>query len=189
MRTYVFNGSPHIDGNEKAAIELFLEGMYTKADVLKGNDVSLFSNIWNLHWMNLQYCKDCGMCTGNGGRCIIQDDFKNIGERLATCDVLVFATPVVEYGMSAQLKNAIDRMMRCVDKQVLKGMKIFLLVTGCSEADKDGFTLIEQQMRFLCERYGMHLLASRFLRVASDGCICSDSEQVDMLKNLHTLLL
>lgn len=45
----------------------------------------------------------------NGGTCILRDDMANILNLYQKADVLVLATPVYFYGISAQMKTFIDR--------------------------------------------------------------------------------
>lgn len=189
MNIYAFNGSPRADGPARQAIELLLEGMYKEADDLKGDGLSLFGFTWNLHWMHVEECLDCDMCLGNGGRCILRDEFRTMGEDLAGCEVLVFATPVVCFGMSAQLKKAIDRMLHGATPNSLKGKKAFLLVTGEREADEEGYALIERQMQNLCGRLGVELLDARFIEDPAQGDLRGDARQAEEIRGLYKLLL
>ena len=45
----------------------------------------------------------------NGGRCVLKDDMDEILKMFQKADVLVLATPVYFYGISAQMKTFIDR--------------------------------------------------------------------------------
>ena len=189
MNIYAFNGSPRADGPARQAIELLLEGMYKEADALKGDGLSLFGFTWNLQWMHVEECLDCDMCLDNGGRCILRDEFRTMGEDLAGCEVLVFATPVVCFGMSAQLKKALDRMLHGAAPNSLKGKKAFLLVTGEPEADEEGYVLIERQMQNLCGRLGVELLDARFIEESAQGDLRGDARQAEEIRGLYKLLL
>lgn len=46
----------------------------------------------------------------NGGTCILRDDMANILNLYQKADVLVLATPVYFYGISAQMKTFINRI-------------------------------------------------------------------------------
>mgnify|MGYP000566870515 CR=1 FL=1 len=45
----------------------------------------------------------------NGGTCVLKDDMAEILGMFRKADVLVLATPVYFYGISAQMKTFIDR--------------------------------------------------------------------------------
>ncbi|WP_424245208.1 multimeric flavodoxin WrbA [Elusimicrobium posterum] len=56
----------------------------------------------------IAYCKGCMACMKTGV-CIIKDDMSEILPKMAEADVIVLATPVYFYTMTAQLKTMIDR--------------------------------------------------------------------------------
>lgn len=58
---------------------------------------------------NIGFCRACDGCMRNGGTCILRDDMANILNLYQKADVLVLATPVYFYGISAQMKIFIDR--------------------------------------------------------------------------------
>ena len=58
---------------------------------------------------NIGYCIGCYACRNNG-KCFKNDDMQQICESILNADVIVFATPVYFYTMSAQLKTLIDRL-------------------------------------------------------------------------------
>ncbi|MBP3870360.1 MAG: flavodoxin family protein [Faecalicoccus sp.] len=53
-------------------------------------------------------CIGCVRC-GYEGPCVQKDDVETIRRKLLVSDMVVFATPLYYYGMSAQLKMVIDR--------------------------------------------------------------------------------
>jgi len=56
-------------------------------------------------------CIGCNSCyTREGHRCFQDDDMQQIYNKLKQADVLVIASPVYFYGISAQLKTVIDRL-------------------------------------------------------------------------------
>jgi len=65
----------------------------------------------------------------------ISDDFIPLVERMVTVDIVVFATPVYWYAMSAQLKTFFDRFtdLLTVNKELgrkLRGLPISVISTG-----------------------------------------------------------
>ena len=59
--------------------------------------------------LNIGFCRACDACMRNGGTCILQDDMAKVLDLFQKSDVLVLATPVYFYGISAQMKTFIDR--------------------------------------------------------------------------------
>ena len=51
----------------------------------------------------------CDGCMRNGGTCVLRDDMAEVLRLFQEADVLVLATPVYFYGVSAQIKTFIDR--------------------------------------------------------------------------------
>lgn len=97
----VLTGSPRRDSNTEKLAEAFVRG--AKA---AGHRVEVF----NVAQMEIAPCTGCEYCSTHPGECCIQDDMQTIMPHLFTADTIVFATPVYFYGMTAQLKLALDRM-------------------------------------------------------------------------------
>lgn len=57
----------------------------------------------------INHCRACGACQGNGGTCVQKDDMAKILEKMIDAEVIVMATPVYFYTMNGQMKTLIDR--------------------------------------------------------------------------------
>ena len=55
-------------------------------------------------------CRACNECFGNGHRCVQQDDMQKVYAAMAEADMLVLASPVYFYGVSAQLAAVVHRL-------------------------------------------------------------------------------
>ena len=97
----IISSSPRKKGNTNALCEQFPKG----AEV-KGHHVDLV----RIMEKKIGFCLACDSCMKNGGKCIQKDDMAAILDLYSKADVLVLATPVYFYGISAQLKTFIDRM-------------------------------------------------------------------------------
>lgn len=64
--------------------------------------------IVNVTKLKISPCIGCIRC-GYNGPCVQKDDMKKLREQILACDMLMFATPLYYYGMSAQLKTVVDR--------------------------------------------------------------------------------
>ncbi len=96
----IISSSPRKDGNSELLCKRFLEGA-----VEAGNSCELIS----LREKKLSYCVACDACRKNGGTCAIPDDGNAILQKMLAADVIVLATPVYFFTVSAQLKTLIDR--------------------------------------------------------------------------------
>lgn len=97
----IITGSPRVHGNSDSLAEAFIEG--AKAS---GNKVTRF----DAGRMYIRGCNDCKYCFSNNGECVIRDDMQEIYPALYEADMLVLASPVYWYGLTAQIKAMIDRM-------------------------------------------------------------------------------
>ena len=60
---------------------------------------------------NVNPCIGCNSCfTCEGNKCFQNDDMVHIYEKLRNADIVVIASPVYFYGISAQLKAIVDRL-------------------------------------------------------------------------------
>ena len=63
----------------------------------------------DLSGLDLKPCLACGNCQGNGGRCSQMDGMQTAYPKLREASILVLATPVYMFNLSAQLKIFLDR--------------------------------------------------------------------------------
>ena len=96
----VLTGSPRKDANSDTLASAFVEGAKSA-----GKNVVVFRTAD----MKIGGCGGCGRCFNEQGVCAQKDDMTQILEALKTADALVLASPVYFWGVTAQLKLAIDR--------------------------------------------------------------------------------
>lgn len=101
MNIVVISGSPRKGGNTEIMAETFAKGAKES-----GHEVT----IKTLSTLKVAPCTACGYCFTSGGVCAQKDDMSEILEVIDKADMLVFASPVYWFDISAQLKCAIDRM-------------------------------------------------------------------------------
>ena len=99
-RVLIISGSPRKNGNSQLLCERFQEG--AKAS---GHHVDLIQ----IAERQIGFCRACDGCMRNNGICVLYDDMAEILEIFQKTDVLVLATPVYFYGVTAQMKCFIDR--------------------------------------------------------------------------------
>ena len=77
---------------------------------------------FDLAHANIAACLACDACRRNGGACEQKDGMLELAPRLLAADAVAFATPLYYYGMSAQLKTAIDRAYDAARRVHFDGM-------------------------------------------------------------------
>lgn len=121
MKVAIFNGSPRKE-NTFALVEAFREGAESA-----GHEVS----VYHVGKMKIGGCLACEYCHTKGeGNCIQKDDLEQILPAYKEADVIVFASPIYYFGMSAQLEAAIQRVY-CIGKP-LNAKKAVLLLSSAS---------------------------------------------------------
>ena len=131
MKIVIINGSAR-RGNTLTAIDAFIKGASEKNEI----------EIIQPDRLHIAPCKGCGVCQCYKG-CIDQDDTNPTIDKITAADVILFATPVYWWGMSAQLKLIIDKCY-CRGLQ-LKNKKVGTIVVGGSPVDSIQYELIDKQ--------------------------------------------
>lgn len=96
----ILSGSPRKNGNTNLLCRQFQQGAEEA-----GHSVRFIP----LAEKRIGFCRACDACMHNGGVCIQKDDMADILCAFQQADVVVLATPVYFYGVSAQMKACIDR--------------------------------------------------------------------------------
>ena len=99
MKIIVLMGSPNRNGSTGILAENFKRGAEEAGHLVEVIDVC---------HADIHPCIGCVKC-GYEGPCVQKDDVERIRKRLLASDMVVFATPLYYYGMSAQLKTVVDR--------------------------------------------------------------------------------
>lgn len=97
----VLSGSMRRGGNTDLLVEAFVKG------AVKNNEVHVIS----VADYKVNPCIGCNSCfVREGNLCFQKDDMDIIYKKLAEADMIVIASPVYFYGISAELKAIIDRL-------------------------------------------------------------------------------
>jgi multimeric flavodoxin WrbA len=124
----VITGSPRKAGNSDLLADAFISGALSK-----GHQVTKFAAAAK----TIGCCRACDTCWSKGHACSFNDGFTELEPLLEQADVLVFASPLYWFAMSAQIKAAMDRMY-AYDmenrKLSLKIKEAILLVCGAGES-------------------------------------------------------
>lgn len=121
-RIVVLVGSVRKGGNTDLLAQAFVEGAQ------KNHEVEVIS----VADYKVNPCVGCNSCfTREGNQCCQNDDMPEIYEKLKKADILVVASPVYFYGISAQLKAMIDRLHTPM-RNAFPIKKLALLLVGAA---------------------------------------------------------
>ncbi len=109
MNIVILMGSPNRNGSTGILVSEFKRGAEESGHICEVIDVC---------HADIHPCTGCVAC-GYEGPCVQKDDVEMIRHSLLGADMVVFATPLYYYGMSAQLKMTVDRF--CAYNSSLNG--------------------------------------------------------------------
>ena len=98
-KVLIISSSPRKNGNSNMLCDEFIKGA-----LKAGHSAKKIL----LRDCKIEYCKACDSCQ-KGKSCVIDDDMEKILQKIIKANVIVLATPVYFYTISAQLKTLIDR--------------------------------------------------------------------------------
>ena len=96
----ILKGSPREKGNSAVLADQVLSG----AQKAGASVESVY-----LHGMDIQPCDACDVCQQGYEGCIVEDDMQSLYPKLTAADVIVIASPIYWFTISAQTKLCIDR--------------------------------------------------------------------------------
>lgn len=122
MKVLLIKGSPHINGSSNILADRFMAGAKES-----GHEVIVF----DVAHAEIAPCIACEYChTTSRGECCQKDDMSELKNLILSSDMVVLATPLYFFNMSAQLKLAIDRCYSFLDKMSCQIKKLGLIVTA-----------------------------------------------------------
>ena len=172
-------GSPRRDGNTTLLLKAAVRGA-----VASGATVDEYV----LRDLKMSPCVETYTCKGDG-RCVIQDDFQVLYDRLLTCRGLMVASPIFFYSVSAQTKILIDRCQSLwVKKYMIEkagfgvrgvGRKALFIAAGATRGKKlfEGTLLT---MKYFLDVLDMNLWRSLLYRgVDGEGDVLRHPEYLE----------
>ena len=125
MKVVVLQASPNKNGSTAILADEFIRGAAEAGHKCERVD---------LEGLNIAPCTGCVAC-GYEGPCAQHDDMDALRAKILDADMLVFATPLYYYGMTAQLKTVIDRFCSANYSITGKRMKSALLSVAWNADD------------------------------------------------------
>ena len=138
MKIVVLEGSPNQNGSTHILADSFRQGAQAADHTVESINVA---------HVDIHPCTGCVRC-GYEGPCVQKDDVEGIRGKILEADMIVFATPLYYYGMSAQLKAMIDRFCAFNSSIQRKRMKAALLAVAWN-SDSWTFAALEAHYKTL----------------------------------------
>ena len=121
MNILVISGSPRKGGNTEIMVQAFAQGAGESGHHVVVKEMS---------GLKVAPCLACEYCFTHDGVCVQKDDMAGILEEVDRADMLVFASPIYWFGMSAQVKAVIDRLYARAKKGFRATKTALLLDSG-----------------------------------------------------------
>ncbi len=140
MEVTILLGSPHLNGNTAALASGFSDG----AKMAGANVVRIDVDQLGVSPVDAKLLKRL-----EAGENVDADGMDRVIDRLLASDVVVFATPLYYYGMSAQLKIVLDRFLARNGELQQHPARLVLLATSAGPGEEAMRPMIDQ-MRLVC---------------------------------------
>ena len=105
-------------------------------------------------------------------------------DAIAEADMLVFATPVYWWGVTAQLKLIIDKMYSKCEVLKATNKKVGIIAIGEAEQEDPQYELIAKQFECICEYLGWKIIFSKSYTAGAAGELAENKEAVAELEVL-----
>ena len=153
MKFCILMGSPRERGNTASLLVPFLE---------ECGAIGVETQVIPLYDRAVNPCLGCMTCqdAAGGPGCVQDDDFEEIFQTMADCDVIVLATPIYAFFCTAPMKALLDRAIYAGTKnygrekgaRLLAGKRLAAIAT-CGYPPEKGADLWEEGVKRWC-RHG-----------------------------------
>ncbi len=176
MKSVSFLGSPRLNGNTAALLNAVIDGMKSTGDI---ENEYVF-----LQEKKISPCNGCNGCKKNeSGRCVVSDEMQDIYPIIERSDIIILATPIYWWSVTAQMKLLIDRLYGMSFKCGTK--KVVLLMTYGGELPNSGPETTEALFREICgylkmEVAGVIGVCSENIHVRDNAAALADGFQLGL---------
>lgn len=168
MKILVLNGSPR-KGNTLTAINTIKESLQVNNDV----------EVVNTYDLNVGPCIACGACEHYKG-CIAKDDTNLVIDKMVAADMIVFASPVYWWGITAQMKLVLDKAYS--RGAVLTNKKVGTIIIGADPVESEQYKLIRGQFKCIADYLDWDIKFHLDYSAAEVDDLAKNSEAIDELK-------
>ena len=140
MKIVILRSSPHLHGTSNTLVDEFKKGAIEAHHEIVDIDLAR---------SNLHPCLACDRCFSLN-KCVQNDDGNYIINQLLNSDMIVMASPIYYYNVSAQLKTLIDRFYARSDELSSKHLKFIAILTSW-DADEEVMHPVKIYFDKLCK--------------------------------------
>ena len=160
----ILNGSTRAKGNTEALVEAFTNGAEGAGHSIKN---------FNVNKMNIRGCQGCfGGGKNPDSPCVQKDDMEKIYPAFREADVIVFASPLYFWNVSAQLKAALDRTFAFLEGDSgaqIKNSKECVMLIAAGDSHKENFasvlSLYESVLQYMGWKDLGHIFAGGVMNI------------------------
>jgi multimeric flavodoxin WrbA len=174
MNALILNGSPRKNGNTSHALRAIADGLARNHAV----------ESLNVYDYTFRPCRNCDACKRNGGNCIQADDTVRIINKITDADLVIFGSPVYWWGISAQLKDVVDKFYSRDDESVptlRTKKKIGIVAVGAETVDDPEYKLISDQFHCIANFLGWEVVLDEAISAAAAGDLAKDAARLAAL--------
>jgi len=153
MKILAVQGSPRKNGNTAALLKHYLAGLtenHSQAEV----------KLINVAEKNIEPCRGCQSCRKSSRKCVINDEMQEFFPEILQADLLIFASPIYWWNITAQAKKFLDRFYALNFNDNFKGKKLAVLMTYAGEDPNSGAEIIKNMFQDISDYLGMDFIHS-----------------------------
>ena len=174
MKAVLLNGSPR-EGNSYTALAALKKGFAHIEDLvieeIAAGDVSVSP------------CLACEVCH-DSGMCVFDDDTNEIMDDIVSADVIVFATPVYWWGITAQLKLIIDKFYSRSSQLMECKKQVGIIVVGQRPVEDTQYALIRKQFECISDYLGWDIAFYNAYSAYDAGDLAENADAIAELEGL-----
>jgi len=153
MKILAIQGSPRKNGNTATLLMHYLKG-------IEKNHRDAEIKLINVAEKNIKSCKGCQGCRDSHRKCVINDDMQDLFPIILEADLLILATSIYWWSITAQAKQFLDRLYALNFGDNFKGKKLVLLMTYVGEEPNSGAEIIKNMFNEICSYLEMEFIQS-----------------------------
>jgi multimeric flavodoxin WrbA len=187
MQALILIGSPRKNGNTEILVKAISEELQRHKTTVKQ---------FRLAELEIHPCIGCGSCEKKG-ICVIKDDMQVLYTHIVEADIIILASPIYFYGLTAQTKAFVDRCQALWSRKYILKQRISLKKNRkgylVSVAATRGERVFEGAK--LCARYGLDAMDAPYCEglfysgVDSKGAVKNHPDFPDkLLAFIHQIL-
>lgn len=181
----IFEGSPREASNTRQLLNVVTRRMMEEGSEVHVIQLSKLK-------AKASGCIACGGCKRNNDlKCVVRDDLAESVEIIPHYDVVIFASPIYFFGVTAQTKAALDRMyclLRSDYSTPLVDKKFAVFCTGGGSLEDSGFRSIESAFASFTDFFDVARPLTHFVHCENNDMPDIDAVEPELLAFADAIL-